>query len=89
MTIALFLDPKPRQLHRAASISARRPWFGMKSRSHAGSDSVWLIVGGARHIPSKTRAAAKRDLTQRAAELLEHSSRLRPTDTGRELLEAV
>ena len=46
MTSALFFDPKPRQLHSAASTSAARPWFGMKSRSHAGSGSRWLIVGG-------------------------------------------
>src|SRR5207248_10445639 len=46
MTMALFFDPNPRQLHKAASISAGRPRFGTKSRSHAGSGSNWLIVGG-------------------------------------------
>ena len=36
-TSALFLDPNPRQLQSAASTSARRAVFGMKSMSHAGS----------------------------------------------------
>ena len=36
-TSALFLDPNPRQLQSAASISAGLAVFGMKSMSHAGS----------------------------------------------------
>src|SRR5262249_55884129 len=36
-TIALFFEPNPRQLQSAASISAARPVFGMKSRSQSGS----------------------------------------------------
>ena len=36
-TNALFLDPNPRQLQSAASTSARRAVFGMKSMSHPGS----------------------------------------------------
>src|SRR5690349_15074127 len=36
-TIALFFDPKPRQLQSVAAGAALRPVFGMKSRSHAGS----------------------------------------------------
>ena len=38
-TIALFFEPKPRQLHRAAVMCASRPVFGMKSRSQSGSAS--------------------------------------------------
>src|SRR6185503_16484996 len=45
-TSALFLDPNPRQLQSAASTSASRALFGMKSMSHAGSWSSRLIVGG-------------------------------------------
>src|SRR4029077_534280 len=45
-TIALFLEPNPRQLHSAASTSTARPSFGMTSRSQAGSGSRWLMVGG-------------------------------------------
>src|SRR3954452_19171196 len=44
--MALFLEPKPRQLHSAAATDAPRPTLGMKSRSHAGSASCWLMVGG-------------------------------------------
>ena len=39
-TMALFFDPKPRQLQSAASTPAARPSFGMTSRSQAGSGSV-------------------------------------------------
>jgi hypothetical protein len=39
MTNALFFDPKPRQLHSAASTSRRRLRLGMTSRSQAGSAS--------------------------------------------------
>src|SRR5438132_1669570 len=56
MTMALFLDPNPRQLQSAASTAPGRPWFGMKSRSHAGSALEWLIVGG-RNFRSIARAA--------------------------------
>src|SRR6476646_9611356 len=50
--MALFFDPKPRQLHSAASTWADRPSFGMKSRSHSGSGVVWLIVGGRKSCDS-------------------------------------
>src|SRR5215203_937859 len=45
-TSALFFEPKPRQLHTAASGEATRPSFGMKSRSQSGSGVAWLMVGG-------------------------------------------
>src|SRR5687767_12675018 len=45
-TKALFFEPKPRQLHSAASMSAGRAVLGMKSMSQAGSGSSRLIVGG-------------------------------------------
>src|SRR5438477_9886520 len=64
MTMALFLEPKPRQLQSAASISAARPWFGMKSRSHAGSGSQRLMVGG-----RKPRSMARAAVTTPAAPL--------------------
>ena len=37
MTIALFLEPNPRQLQSAASTAMARPVLGMKSRSQSGS----------------------------------------------------
>src|SRR5713226_1570287 len=46
ITMALFFDPNPRQLQSAASACDSRPALGMKSRSHAGSGSCWLMVGG-------------------------------------------
>ena len=64
MTRALFFEPKPRQLHSAASMACGRPWFGMKSRSHAGSASCWLMVGG-----RKSRAIASAAVTTPAAPL--------------------
>src|SRR6266851_1499611 len=54
--MALFLEPKPKQLHSAAAGDARRPTLGMKSRSHAGSRSRWLIVGGRK--PRESASAA-------------------------------
>src|SRR5687767_8486061 len=45
-TSALFFEPKPRQLHNAASMSAGRAVLGMKSMSQAGSGSSRLMVGG-------------------------------------------
>src|SRR5437899_2261107 len=50
--MALFFDPKPRQLQSATLTPARRATFGMKSRSQAGSGSVKLIVGGSTHRDS-------------------------------------
>ena len=45
-TTAAFFDPKPIVLHITVSNSAGRPTFGTTSRSHSGSGSSWLIVGG-------------------------------------------
>ena len=57
-TSALFFDPKPRQLHSAAVDVARRaPRCGMKSRSHAGSGSSRLIVGGRKPRDSASAVA--------------------------------
>jgi hypothetical protein len=45
--MAEFFDPKPRQLHNAASTRFWRATFGMKSKpAHAGSGSTRLTVGG-------------------------------------------
>ena len=63
-TMALFFDPKPRQLHSAASTCAGRLAFGMKSRSQAGSGSRWLIVGG-----STPRCSASAAVTRPPAPL--------------------
>src|SRR5262249_53592248 len=63
-TIALFLDPNPRQLHSAAPVNAWRPEFGMKSMSQAGAISGRLRVGG--RYP---RASASADVTMPAAPL--------------------
>src|SRR5690242_9832400 len=63
-TIALFFDPKPRQLHSAAAADARRPTLAMKSMSHAGSGVRWLMVGG-----RKPRASASAEVTIPAAPL--------------------
>src|SRR6185295_4872852 len=64
MTSALFFDPKPRQLQRAASASPARPRFGMTSRSQSGSASRWLMVGG-----RKPRDSASAAVTTPAAPL--------------------
>ncbi len=57
--MALFFDPKPRQLHNAASTCAGRLAFGMKSRSQAGSGSRWLMVGGSTPRCSASAAVAR------------------------------
>src|SRR6266545_371227 len=62
--IALFFDPKPRQLHSAAAGDAARPWLGMKSMSHAGSVERWLIVAG-----RNPRESARAEVTIPAAPL--------------------
>src|SRR5215207_7475765 len=57
--MALFFDPKPRQLQSAASTCPGRLALGMKSRSQAGSESRWLIVGGSTPKCSAKAAVAR------------------------------
>ena len=77
ITIALFFDPKPRQLQSAASTCAARPTLGMKSRSHAGSGSRWLIVGGRK--PRRQRQRRRRRCRRRRSRPADGRSSTSPT----------
>ena len=76
--MALFLEPNPRQLHNAASTAAARPWFGMKSRSQAGS--ALALVDGRRQEPAIDRQGRGHDAggAARALRVPDHRFDRRP-----------